>query len=1226
MAEYAVGPLISMLKDKVSSYLLQRYKVMDGMEEQREILERKLPAILNIIEDVEEEVAYRSGVSAWLKALKKVACKANDVFDEFKYEALRRGAKEKGHYKKLGFDIVSLFPAHNPIVFRYRMGKKLCRIVRIIEVLVEEMNTLGFKHLQPAPPSKQWRITDSVIIDSEEDIVSRSRDEEKKKIVSILIGQASDGSDLIVLPIVGMGGLGKTTFAQLVYNDPAIKEYFQLRRWCCVSDDFEVVKIANSICETNENDRDKALQNLQNEVSGKRYFIVLDDVWNEDADKWKKLRTCLKHGCKGSAVLMTTRKEKVAEIMKMCIDDSHDLGKLPKVFLKEIFESRAFFSQKPNAAELGDTVEKILDRCGGSPLAAKAFGSMLSTKTSMKEWMNILTRSNSCDAKKEVLPILKLSYEDLPSHLKQCFAFCAVFPKDYEIDLEILIQLWMAHDFIPLKEGDNLEKVGREIFNELTWRSFFQDVKRSHPKEKQSELRSRTVCKIHDLMHDIALSVMGKSCLTIVDRPDQKELLSAGATHHLFSSYHFTGTHSHDYLKKQSPALRTILYTNDKAFGPAPYLSKHSHLRALQLFKLRKLPLRPKHLQHLRYLDLSNNEFIKELPKEISIMYNLQTLKLSNCEKLGQLPKDMKYMTNLRHLYTNGCTSLKCMPPDLWQLTSLQTLTYFVASSSPGCCTISELRDLNLGGELELSCLEYVTEEHAKESSLGNKEKLTHLSLVWGDDCIDELDQHRNVLDALKPHAALEFLGICSYGGTTFPTWVKSLIFLQHLTGLHLDGCTMCKEFPQFDQFKALEVLVLKRLNKLQSLCSNSSSAAFPALKDLRLANLELFERWVATEGEKLKFPLLENLRIENCPKLTTLPEAPKVKVVRLEEDKAQLSLSILVSRYMSCLSELFVIVRDTEAAPTPKLDRDPEVSLSELALTGCSFLFPSSPLQHAVGVWKWFGQLVKLHINFCDTLVYWPEEEFQSLVLLKILLIEKCSKLIGPTQVKGCRTRERAQFLPNLTILAIRNCGNLTELFVLPPSLRTLNIDKCVSLEFIVGQDNELESPQHFNTAASLEHCNDLASESIPEPPASPRINPLPCLVYLRLCNCNKIHSMPVQLDTLKCLNIKNCSGLESLDCLGDLPLLETLFLLRCKKLASVPGSTGNYSALERIIIEYCPAVNIKPLYAHLQRRRDSLEHEDISRAGLSNPDEGPKLWEPKSWKYVIPGLRREY
>jgi hypothetical protein len=80
----------------------------------------------------------------------------------------------------------------------------------------------------------------------------------------------------MVVPIVGMGGLGKTTFVQLIYNDPEIEKHFSLRRWCCVSEDFDIANIASKICQRHEEDREKALQELRKELSGKRYLIVLD--------------------------------------------------------------------------------------------------------------------------------------------------------------------------------------------------------------------------------------------------------------------------------------------------------------------------------------------------------------------------------------------------------------------------------------------------------------------------------------------------------------------------------------------------------------------------------------------------------------------------------------------------------------------------------------------------------------------------------------------------------------------------------------------------------------------------------------------------------------------------------------------------------------------------------------------------------------------------------------
>ena len=112
MAELAVslvvGPLVSLLKDKVSSYLLDQYNVMEGMEKQRKILERKLPAILDVIADAEKQASRRRGVKAWLEALKTVAYEVNDVFDEFEDEALRRRAKKDGHITKLGMAGVKL--------------------------------------------------------------------------------------------------------------------------------------------------------------------------------------------------------------------------------------------------------------------------------------------------------------------------------------------------------------------------------------------------------------------------------------------------------------------------------------------------------------------------------------------------------------------------------------------------------------------------------------------------------------------------------------------------------------------------------------------------------------------------------------------------------------------------------------------------------------------------------------------------------------------------------------------------------------------------------------------------------------------------------------------------------------------------------------------------------------------------------------------------------------
>ncbi|RLN28088.1 putative disease resistance protein RGA3 isoform X3 [Panicum miliaceum] len=477
LATMVVGPLVSMVKEKASSYLLDQYQVMEGLEKQHKLLNRKLPAILDIIVDAEEQAAAkREGAKAWLEEVRQVAYQANDVLDEFKYEALRRKAKEAGHYKEFDMDVIKLFPSHNRLAFRYRMGSKLRMILEEPDVLIAEMNAFRFK-FRPGPPVPiNYLRQDSPDIMDPMNIARVSRAEDKHKVVKALLDQVSN-VNLTILPIVAMGGMGKTTLAQLVYNAPEIQEHFQLWLWVCVSDNFDVDYLAKSIveeavkngCQVNGS---SALDKLLSVVNGKRYLLVLDDVWNREAQKWEKLKSYLQHGGSGSLVFTTTRDKQVAHLMGTT--EAYDLKSLDERFIKEIIRTKAFSSRKEKP-ELVKMIDNIAQKCVGSPLAATALGSVLSTKTTEDEWNDVLNKRTIYDEENGILPVLKLSYNCLPSHMRQCFAFCAMFPKDYVIDVEILIQLWMANGFIPVQQGVHHETFGKNIFIELASRSFFQD-------------------------------------------------------------------------------------------------------------------------------------------------------------------------------------------------------------------------------------------------------------------------------------------------------------------------------------------------------------------------------------------------------------------------------------------------------------------------------------------------------------------------------------------------------------------------------------------------------------------------------------------------------------------------------------------------------------------------------------------------------------------------------
>jgi len=176
------------------------------------------------------------------------------------------------------------------------------------------------------------------------------RDKEEDEIVKILINNVSNAQELSVLPILGMGGLGKTTLAQMVFNDQRVIEHFHPKIWICVSEDFNekrlIKEIVESIEEKSLGDMDLAplQKKLQDLLNGKKYLLVLDDVWNEDQDKWAKFRQVLKIGASGASVRTTTCLEKVGSIMGTL--QPYELSNLSQEDCWSLFIQRAFGQEK----------------------------------------------------------------------------------------------------------------------------------------------------------------------------------------------------------------------------------------------------------------------------------------------------------------------------------------------------------------------------------------------------------------------------------------------------------------------------------------------------------------------------------------------------------------------------------------------------------------------------------------------------------------------------------------------------------------------------------------------------------------------------------------------------------------------------------------------------------------------------------------------------------------
>ncbi|XP_055820927.1 putative disease resistance protein RGA3 isoform X2 [Solanum dulcamara] len=822
---------------------------------------------------------------------------------------------------------------------------------------------------------------------TEQQVYGRGKEEDE--VVKILINNVSDTQELSVLPILGMGGLGKTTLAQMVFNNQRVTEHFKLKIWVCVSDDFDEKRLIKAIVESIEGkalgDMDLAplQKKLQKLLNGKRYLLVLDDVWNEDQEKWANLRAVLKVGASGASVLTTTRLEKVGSIMGTL--QSYELSNLSQEDCWWLFMQRAFGHQTETNPELMAIGKEIVKKCGGVPLAAKTLGGLLRFKREESEWKHVRDSEiwNLPQDENSVLPSLKLSYHHLPLDLRQCFAYCAVFPKDTEMEKGYLITLWMAHGFLLSKGNMELEDVGNEVWKELYLRSFFQEI----------EVKSgKTYFKIHDLIHDLATS-----------------LFSASA-----SSSNIREINVKDYSHKMSIGFAEWV----PSYSPS-LLKKFVSLRVLNLnhSNLEQLPSSIGDLIHLRYLNLSGI-FMRSLPKQLCKLQNLQTLDLRNCQSLSCLPKQTSKLGSLRNLLIVHCYQLTCMPPRIGSLTCLKTLDRFVVGRRKGS-QLGELRNLNLYGSISIKHLERVKNDmDAKEANLSAKANLHSLSLSWDEPhrYNEALKPRRyeseevKVLQALKPHPnILKFLEISGFIGFRLPDWINHSV-LENVVSITIDGCKNCSCLPAFGELPCLESLTLyegsMEVEYIEEDDVYSGRIRFPSLRKLSIADFLNLKGLVKKEGEE-QFPMLEEMSISWCP-MFVFPTHSSVKKLNVWGDATGLS---SISN-LSTLTKL--CIRNNLDASLPE---EMFKSLTNLEYLEISNIPNIKELPASLAS---LNALKYLEIQHCESLESLPEEGVKGLTSLTTLTINNCKML-------KCLP-DGLQHLTALTSLTIRECPEVEK------------------------------------------------------------------------------------------------------------------------------------------------------------------------------------------------------
>ncbi|CAL4900371.1 unnamed protein product [Urochloa decumbens] len=961
LASYVSRMLTDIVKDEVGMLL--------GVSGEIKNLEGKLHSLVAFLADAERKRITDEHVQGWVGKLKNVMYDATDIMDLCQLEAMKRRQES---VPKCFFLCL-----RNP-VFAHNIGRRIRELNQCLDNIKKDAEVFNFINL--ASYEDHRRVAPHLAIQKTAPGIDRSAvvgeiEENTRLLVDMLVKEdrtnTKSNSNIKVVAIVGVGGIGKTTLAQMIFNNETIKDKFDIKIWLSINKDFDEAELLQTaiVAAGGNHHGHKELSLLQptliTTLEGKKIFLVMDDVWSDRV--WNDfLRVPLANAAdRGSGILVTTRDARVARGMK-AMHPYHHVNKLEPEDAWCLLKNQVGSLERVEIVveTLKNTGLEIVKRCDGLPLAIKAIGGLLSQRSINKgEWEKVL-KNPSWLVKgfpEDVHHALYLSYEDLIPPLKQCFMHISLFSRKTEIHRAMVANMWISEGFIHGSSNEQ-EELGKEYFNELLLRNLIE------PDHKYAE---KSACTMHDAVRSFAHYISRDEALAFHEVQSNFNVLDSVKIRHLSIEIKGSGSNKLDWsaIQKQK-SLRTLILDGRIMFTPHDSLSSFSSLRTLYIVGARIGALVDSlcELKHLRFLRLVSTD-ISRLPEGIDKMKFLQYIILRNYEKLVQIPSTILKLGQLRCLdFTD--TQLSGVPRGFGGLTNLKEILGFPAhmdtngasSKQKDWCSLEELGTLSQLKWLELNKLENVSASFfATKARLASKEHLTTLKLactrirlpvftrVFSDAISWDNQQIEDIFDELFPPPCLASLSIKGYFGCRLPRWMMFPTSAEHLKGLKslflqdLACCTqlsdgLCEipflEFIQIDRAPAIKhvgpTFVQAKHYHHRHCHTSRRLLTFPRLHKLLFLDMEEWEEWEwEAKANVQTMPLLDVLLIHRC-KLRCVPPGLTFHATSLRK------LEVSEVEHLNSLDS-FTSVTDLEVEENDDLVRIVDFPmLQKLSITGC--------------------------------------------------------------------------------------------------------------------------------------------------------------------------------------------------------------------------------------------------------------------------------------------------